>query len=161
MEHFLALSPLEKGLVVAGLLALALYSFVKLLGKRKRIEISIGSPNGDSDGQERQAKTSSTERLELIELEWRRAVEAEIREVKRELFEPERAVRGGDHRVRGDMAKAILQSEETQDKQFRDLKAEIREQFKEFKVELREDLVEFKAEIREDLARGNCCTHCP
>ena len=149
IEAFLALSAIEKALVILALFAVPPILVLRLLAKRKRLTLSIGG-NGDTEAEARPAKTSSTARLEAMELEWRREVEGEIREMKGQLFEPLGAVRSGDHNVRNDMARLMLGQEKKVGEQFRDLKGEIRE--------MRGDV----GKLREDLARhGNCCEHCP
>jgi len=150
IDHFLALSAIEKALAILALFAVPPILVLRLLAKRKRLTFSIGGGNGDAEAEARPAKTSSTARLEAMELEWRRDVEGEIRDAKRQLFEPEGAVRRGDHNVRNDMAVLILEEEKKVGEQFRELKGEIREMRREF------------GKMREDLARhGNCCEHCP
>jgi hypothetical protein len=148
IEHFLALSAVDKALAVFAILAMAFLGVTRLLGRKKRLTLSIGSGNGDSE--ERAAKTSSLARLEALEAGWRRDVEEGIKETKREIFEDDGALRLGDHKVRNDVAKMLLRSERNIEERARRLEAKVDELLKDI------------SKLREDAARrGNCCEHCP
>src|SRR5260221_2172552 len=105
IEQFLALSAVEKALVVFAILATAFLGLTRLLGKKKRLVLSIGS-NGDAE--ERPAKTSSTAKLEAMELEWRQEVDGQIQDIKEQLYEKGGAVRLGRHDVRDCMGQAVM-----------------------------------------------------
>lgn len=95
------------------------------------------------------ASSAASQKLEKWDMEWRKDVDDELEKFQSAIYEPEGALRKGDHSVREDTQAAISRMAVAMLEQHRELRADVKALAGEVK-----DLGKAVA------ARTSCCEHC-
>lgn len=109
----------------------------KLWAKRQ-----AGKLNGHSP-------SAASQKLEKWDMDWRKDVDDELEKFQRAIYEPEGALRMGDHNVRVDTGAAINRIAAAMIEQHRELRADVKA--------LSGEVNEMGKAVA---ARANCCEHC-